>query len=276
MKQYGSLVAPNRLRFDFSHAKPVRARDIDELESLVNHHVLENTRVQTNLMGLQDALNVGALAFFGDKYGERVRVVGIGGWSTELCGGTHCQRTGEIGTFRIISEGGVAAGVRRVEALTGTGALAHGKKIEAEIQALAELLKTSPSEVGLKTRKLVALLKEKERELEQVKLKMMEQDGGAGTVQVQEIQGIMVHVQETEGLSMQELRLLSDKVRNTMPKGVIAVGSAVDGKVSLFVTVSKDLTTRLKAGDFIKEMAGEVGGSGGGPARRGASRREES
>lgn len=264
VKQYGSLVAPNRLRFDFSHAKPVRARDVDELESLVNHHVLENTRVQTNVMGLQDALNVGALAFFGDKYGERVRVVGIGEWSTELCGGTHCQRTGEIGTFRIISEGGVAAGVRRVEALTGTGALAHGKKIEAEMQALAELLKTSPSEVGLKTRKLVALLKEKERELAQVKLKMMDQDRGAGTVRVQEIQGIMVHVQETEGLSMQELRLLSDKVRNTVPKGVIAVGSAADGKVSLFVTVSKDLTTRLNAGDLIKEMAGEVGGSGGG------------
>lgn len=262
VKQYGSLVAPNRLRFDFSHFKPVGMRDIEDLESLVNHQVLENTRVQTNLMGFQDALDVGALAFFGDKYGEQVRVVGIGEFSKELCGGTHCQHTGEIGTFRIISEGGVAAGVRRVEALTGTGALDYGKKIEAEIRALAELLKTGPSEVGAKTRKLVALLKEKERELEQLKRKMMDQGGEAGTVR--EVHGVTVHVQEADGLSMQELRLLSDRVRNNVPKGVIALGSVADGKVSLFVTVSKDLTKKVKAGDLIKEMAGEVGGSGGG------------
>lgn len=264
VKQYGSLVAPNRLRFDFSHFKPLRTRDLEEIEAMVNFHVLGNTLVQTNVMGVQEAIHAGALAFFGDKYGERVRVVGIGEFSKELCGGTHCHHTGEIGSFRITSEGGVASGVRRIEALTGTGALDHGKKLESDIRELAELLKSSPLEIVPKTRKLVALLKEKERELEQLKLKLMDRSAGSDEAQTREIRGIPVHVQETQGLSIQELRLFSDKVRSRVPKGVIALGSVADGKVSLLVIVSQDLTHTLQAGKLIKEMARDVGGSGGG------------
>ena len=178
VKQYGSLVGPNRLRFDFSHFKPLGARDIEEINALVNHQIRENTVVSTNVMGIQDAMNEGALAFFGDKYGEEVRVVGIGSFSKELCGGTHCHQTGDIGAFRIISESGVAAGVRRIEALTGSGAMEYGRKLESEIHQVAELLKTSTAEIVPKTKKLLALLKEKERELEQIKLKMMDHDAG--------------------------------------------------------------------------------------------------
>ena len=264
VKQYGSLVAPNRLRFDFSYFKPLRTRDLEEIESMVNFHVLGNTLVRTDVMGIQEAVHAGALAFFGDKYGERVRVVGIGEFSKELCGGTHCQHTGEIGSFRIISEGGIASGVRRVEALTGTGALEHGKKLESDVRELAELLKSSPSEVVPKTRKLVSLLKEKEREVEQLKLKLMDRSAGSDDARVREIRGIPVYVQEAQGLSMQELRLLSDKVRHKVPKGVMALGSVADEKVSLLVIVSPDLTHTLQAGKLIKEMAREIGGSGGG------------
>ncbi|MDT7041085.1 alanine--tRNA ligase [Candidatus Nitronereus thalassa] len=264
VKQYGSLVTPNRLRFDFSHFKPLGTRDIEEIESLVNEQVRENTSVQTNEMGIQEATQAGALAFFGDKYGEKVRVVGIGEFSKELCGGTHCHATGEIGTFRIISEGGVAAGVRRIEALTGVGALDYSKKVESEVQELAELLKTSPSDVVTKARKLVSQLKDKERELEQLKLKMMDQGSSSAEADVRDINGVKVHVQRADGLSMQELRLFSDKVRNKVSEGVIALGSAADDKVSLLVIVTKDLSKKIKAGDLIKEMATEVDGSGGG------------
>ena len=166
--------------------------------------------------------------------------------------------------FRIISEGGVAAGVRRIEALTGVGAFSYSKKVESEVRELAELLKTSTVEVVPKTRKLVALLKDKERELEQLKLKMMDQGSGNAEADVREIKGVKVYVQCAEMLSMEELRLLSDKVRYKVTQGVIALGSVVDDKVSLLVIVSKDLSKKLKASDLIKEMAKEVDGSGGG------------
>ena len=264
VKQYGSLVAPNRLRFDFSHFKPLGSREIEEIEILVNHQIRENSGVETNVMGIQEAMSAGALAFFGDKYGERVRVVGIGKFSTELCGGTHCRHTGEIGTFRIVSEGGVAAGVRRIEALTGAGAMEYGRTLESEIREIADVLKTSTSEIVPKTKKLLALLKEKERELEQAKLRLMEQDASGNQADVRTINGVVVHVQRAEGLSMQELRLFSDKVRDKVPHGVIALGATQEERVSLLVIVSKDLTSKIKAGELIKEMAAEVGGSGGG------------
>ena len=266
VKQLGSLVAPNRLRFDFSHFKPLGVRDLEDVESLVTLHVLANRHVQTSDMGIQEAMQAGALAFFGDKYGERVRVVDIGAFSKELCGGTHCLQTGEIGSFRIVSEGGVAAGVRRVEALTGTGALAYGRQAEAQVRELAGLVKSSPADVVPKTRKLVAVLKEQEREIARLKLTMLDQNGVGGDARVRTIHGIHVHVQQVQGLSMQELRLLSDNVRSKTPKGVIALGSAADGKVSLLVIVSKDLSGQLPAGELIKEMAREVDGSGGGRA----------
>ena len=263
VKQYGSLVAPNRLRFDFAHFRPLSSRDIDEIETLVNTEVQKNEAVRTEVMSIQDAVANGALAFFGDKYGEQVRVVTVESFSKELCGGTHCRQTGEIGFFRIVSETGVAAGVRRLEAQTGGGALAMMKKLEAEVRELSELLKVGPAEVVSKTRKIMAQLKDKERELEELKLKMA--TGSSVSATVKTVAGVPVHVQRTDGLDMNGMRALADQLRDKMRSGVVALGGATeDGKVSLLVVVTKDLSGRIKAGELIKPIAAEVGGTGGG------------
>jgi len=262
VKQYGSLVAPNRLRFDFAHFRPMSSRDIDEIESIVNEQVRQDQPVQTAVMGVQDAVAGGALAFFGDKYGDQVRVVQIDTFSKELCGGTHCRRTGEIGLFRIVSESGVAAGVRRIECLTGSGALDSLKRLEADVRELSDLLKVAPAEVVARTRKLSEQLKDKERELADVKLKMA--STSSTQAQVREIKGVQVHAQRTDGLDVNGMRALADQLRDKLRSGVVALGAANDGKVSLLVVVTKDLVGRLKAGELIKEMAIEVGGTGGG------------
>lgn len=263
VKQYGSLVGPNRLRFDFAHFRPLSSRDIDEIETTVNHEVRKNETVRTEVMSIQDAVAKGALAFFGDKYGEQVRVVTVESFSKELCGGTHCQHTGEIGLFRIVSETGVAAGVRRIEAQTGSGALTVMKKLEADVRELSDLLKVGQSDVVAKTRKLMGQLKEKERELEELKLKMA--SGSAVVSTAKTIAGVSVHVQRTDGLDVNGMRALADQLRDKLKSGVVALGAATDdGKVALLVVVTKDLVGKLRAGDLIKVMAAEVGGTGGG------------
>ncbi|HEU4502664.1 MAG TPA: alanine--tRNA ligase, partial [Nitrospira sp.] len=263
VKQFGSLVAPNRLRFDFAHFRPLSSRDIDEIESVVNGEIRRNETVRSEVMSIQDAVAKGALAFFGDKYGDEVRVVTVESFSKELCGGTHCRHTGEIGLFRIVSETGVAAGVRRIEAQTGSGAMTMMKKLETEVRELSELLKVGPSELVAKTRKVMAQLKDKERELEELKLKMASGSGVAATART--IAGVPVHVQRTDGLDMNGMRALADQLRDKLKTGVVALGAAMeDGKVSLLVVVTKDLTGKIKAGDLIKVMAAEVGGTGGG------------
>ena len=262
VKQYGSLVAPNRLRFDFAHFRPLASRDIDEIEAIVNEQVRYDQAVQTDVMGVQEAVAGGALAFFGDKYGDQVRVVHIDTFSKELCGGTHCGRTGEIGLFRIVSESGVAAGVRRIECLTGSGALDSLKRLEADVRELSDLLKVAPAEVVARTRKLSEQLKDKERELAEVKLKMA--STSSGDAQAREIKGVQVHAQRADGLDVNGLRALADQLRDKLRSGVVALGAANDGKVLLLVVVTKDLVGRLKAGELIKEMATEVGGTGGG------------
>ncbi len=263
VKQYGSLVGPNRLRFDFAHFRPLSSRDIDEIESTVNEEIRKNESVSTEVMSIQDAVAKGALAFFGDKYGEQVRVVSVESFSKELCGGTHCQQTGEIGLFRIVSETGVAAGVRRLEAQTGSGAYNQIKTLEAEVRQLSDLLKVGQSEIVARTKKLLTQLKDKERELEDVKLKMA--GGAAAASTIKSIAGVSVHVQRTDGLDANAMRALADQLRDKMKSGVIALGAVMDeGKVSLLVVVTKDLIGRVKAGDLIKPMAAEVGGTGGG------------
>ena len=264
VKQYGSLVAPNRLRFDFAHFKSLSSRDVDSIESLVNEQIQINTAVHTQVMNMHEAIGSGALAFFGDKYGDQVRVVGIGEFSKELCGGTHCGHTGEVGEFRIVSEGGVAAGVRRIEALTGMRSLTHSQQADSHIREVAALLKTSPGEVVNKTKKMLSSMKEQERELERLKIKVLEQEQSQASVDSRDIHGIHVQLQRTDGLTMQELRALSDSLRNSVSSGVMVLGSAKDQKVSLLVIVTKDLISRIKAGDLAKCMAEEVGGSGGG------------
>ena len=263
VKQYGSLVGPNRLRFDFAHFRPLSSRDIDDIEMMVNDEVRKNEKVQTEVMSIQDAVAKGALAFFGDKYGEQVRVVTVESFSKELCGGTHCRHTGEIGLFRIVSETGVAAGVRRIEAQTGNGAFALMKKLEADVRELSELLKVNQSELVAKTRKVMSQLKDKERELEELKLKMASGSAVASTAKT--IAGVQVHVQRADGLDVTGMRALADQLRDKLKSGVVALGAATDdGKVSLLVVVTKDLIGKLKAGDLIKVMAAEVGGTGGG------------
>ncbi len=263
VKQYGSLVAPNRLRFDFAHFRPLSSRDIDDIESMVNEEIRKNEQVRTEVMNIQDAVANGALAFFGDKYGDQVRVVTVESFSKELCGGTHCRHTGEIGLFRIVSETGVAAGVRRLEAQTGSGAWALMKKLEADIRELSELLKVGQAELVNKTRKVMTQLKDKERELEELKLKMA--SGSTVASAARTIAGVAVHVQRTDGLDVSAMRALADQLRDKLKSGVVALGAATeDGKVVLLVVVTKDLTGKLKAGDLIKVMAAEVGGTGGG------------
>ena len=263
VKQYGSLVAPNRLRFDFAHFRPLSSRDIDEIELTVNQEIRKNEAVCTEVMSIQDAVAKGALAFFGDKYGEQVRVVSVESFSKELCGGTHCRHTGEIGMFRILSETGVAAGVRRIEAQTGSGAYALMKKLEADVRQLSDLLKVGQSDIVSKARKLVTQLKDKEHELEELKLKLAR--GADTAAQTKTIAGVSVHVQRTDGLDANGMRVLADQLRDKLKSGVIALGAVMEeGKVSLLVVVTKDLIGRLKAGDLIKPMAVEVGGTGGG------------
>ncbi|NOS79835.1 MAG: alanine--tRNA ligase [Nitrospira sp.] len=263
VKQYGSLVGPNRLRFDFAHFRPLSTRDIDEIETVVNSEIRKNETVSTEVMSIQDAVAKGALAFFGDKYGEQVRVVTVESFSKELCGGTHCRHTGEIGLFRIVSETGVAAGVRRIEAQTGSGAFALLKKAEGEMRELSDLLKVGPSELVNKTRKVLTQLKDKERELEELKLKMA--SGSAVASSAKTVAGVPVHVQRTDGLDVNGMRALADQLRDKMKSGVVALGAATeDGKVALLVVVTKDLISKLKAGDLIKVLAAEVGGTGGG------------
>ena len=263
VKQYGSLVGPNRLRFDFAHFRPLTSRDIDDIESTVNEEIRKNEAVRAEVMSIQDAVAKGALAFFGDKYGEQVRVVSVESFSKELCGGTHVRQTGDIGLFRIVSEGGVAAGVRRIEAQTGSGAYALMKKLEADVRELSDVLKVGQSELTAKARKLLAQLKDKERELEELKLKMAGGSTAASTAKT--VAGVSVHVQRTDGLDVTGMRTLVDQLRDKLKSGVIALGAASgDGKVSLLVVVTKDLIGRLRAGELIKIMAAEVGGSGGG------------
>ena len=262
VKQYGSLVAPNRLRFDFAHFKALSSKDIDEVEAMVNEQIRGNERVRTQVMGIQDAVAAGALAFFGDKYGEQVRVVTIEEFSKELCGGTHCRYTGEIGLFRVVSETGVAAGVRRIEAQTGVGALSALKRLEADVRELSDILKVAPGDLVGRTKKLAAQLKEKERELEELKLKLA--SGATSDAQVRMIGAVQVHVQRTDGMDMNGMRALADRVRDKLKSGVVALGGVSDDKVSLLVAVTKDLTGTIKAGDLIKPMAAEVGGTGGG------------
>ena len=264
VKQYGSLVAPNRLRFDFSHFKGLTSRNIEEIENLVNEQIRNNTPIQVEEMGIQDALDRGALAFFGDKYGEQVRVVEMGSFSKELCGGTHCSRTGDVGLFRIASEGGIAAGVRRIEALTGVGALTYAQHQEAEWRELAALLKTSPNDVVEKAKKLVTTLRDTERELERAKQKVLDQHSAEQGASMKDIGGMPILVQRVDGLTMQELRTFSDKLRHKAASGLLVLGSVKDSKVSLIVIVGKEQSQKLPAGKVAQHVAQFVGGSGGG------------
>ncbi|MDR4492982.1 MAG: alanine--tRNA ligase [Nitrospirales bacterium] len=264
VKQQGSLVAPNRLRFDFTHFKGLTSRHVEDIENLVNAQIRHDTPVQTGEMAIQEALQRGALAFFGDKYGDQVRVVEIGEFSKELCGGTHCRHTGEIGLFRIASEGGVAAGVRRIEALTGEGAIRSAQEKDTEWRELASLLKAAPTEVLDKTKKLLVTLRETEKDLERAKQKILELEGTGSEAAIREIQGVPVLVQRIDGLTINELRTYSDKARHKVPAGLLVLGTVHEGKVSFLVIADKAVSAKVPAGKLAQHVAQVVGGSGGG------------
>jgi alanyl-tRNA synthetase len=264
--QAGSLVAPDRLRFDFAHRGPVAEGDLHTIEDEVNGRIRENATVTTEEMAYDEAIKAGALAFFGDKYGDRVRVVRMGDFSIELCGGTHVARTGDIGLFKLEGESGVAAGVRRIEALTGEGALETIRRREQILRQIAGHLGARDSEALERIERLLAREKELERKLRAAEQKVVSggNAGGAGET-VQEIHGIKLVTRQLEGVDAAGLRGIADRLRQQYGSAVVALGSDLgDSKVALLVAVTPDLANRIKAGDIIKQVAPIVGGSGGG------------
>jgi alanyl-tRNA synthetase len=262
--QAGSLVAPDRLRFDFSHSAGIRDPELERIESLVNEQVQANIVVSPAEMDLQAALKSGAMALFGEKYGDRVRVIRIGDVSTELCGGTHLDATGQIGLFKVLSEGAVASGVRRIEAVTGDAALRHVVEEEAALRESAGLLKIPPLELPRRLQKLLDEQKQLERQLAQLEARLAKSRAEELVSAAKQVAGVAVLAARLDGLDPDGLRSVVDMLRDRMGPGIICLGSAVDGKVNLIAAVSKALSAKYPAGKLIQEIAKQVGGGGGG------------
>jgi alanyl-tRNA synthetase len=266
VKQAGSLVAPDRLRFDFQHFSPLTRAQRDEIERIVNQQIYRNTPVQTEVRSTEEAIGAGAMALFGEKYGDRVRVVSVAGFSMELCGGTHVRSTGDIGFFVITEESGVAAGVRRIEALTGAGAVAWAQRERESLDAVLGALGVSADTAPDAVQRLQADFKRLARETEQLKMRLALGGGGrtAPADDVQHIGGVKLVARRVEGLEKGALRGLSDSLRDRIGSGVVVLASETGGRVSLVVSVTKDLTNRLQAGKLVKDLAPIIGGGGGG------------
>ncbi|HEX4900848.1 MAG TPA: alanine--tRNA ligase, partial [Pyrinomonadaceae bacterium] len=270
VKQAGSVVAPTYLRFDFTHYQPLTPAEIEEIERLVNYHILRNEPVQTNEMAIEEAMRSGAMALFGEKYGEKVRVLSINGvadvFSKELCGGTHVRATGDIGLFKITSDESIAAGVRRIRAITGVDAFDRFREAEAIVDKVAADLRTTRTEVPVVISKLQDELKKARREADELRMKIA--TGAAGPAangnEERDVAGVRVVAREASGLSANEMRELSDTLLARLKSGVVVLGRSGDGKVSLIVRTSPDVSKRVPAGQVIKELAPIVGGKGGG------------
>ena len=262
--QKGSLVNVERTRFDFAHPQPVTAEEIRRIEELVNAEIRRNNRVETRLMKHEDAIKAGAMALFGEKYGDEVRVVAMGEFSTELCGGTHVKRTGDIGLFKVVAEGGVAAGVRRIEAVTGPGALAYAQAQEATLRDVADQMRAQPHEITARLAQIQDQVKTLEKELSRFKSKMAASQGDDLAAQAIEIGGIKVLAASIEGADAKALRELADKLRDKLKSCAIVLGSSLDGKVALIAAVTPDAISKVKAGELVNFVAGQVGGKGGG------------
>jgi len=262
--QKGSLVNAERLRFDFSHFESVTAEQLQTIEQRVNEEIQANHALTTQLMDLDEAKASGAMALFGEKYDEKVRVVSMGPFSTELCGGTHVKQTGDIGLFKIISEGGIASGVRRIEAVSGMGALAFVQQQQAVLQQAASLLKTDALGVAEKVAQTQTQQKELEKTVTALKQKLASQQGADVLSNIVEINGVKALIAELEGVEAKSLRGMVDDLKNRIGEGVIVLGVPADGKVSLIAGVTKGLTNKVKAGELINFIAAQVGGKGGG------------
>jgi alanyl-tRNA synthetase len=262
--QKGSLVAPDRLRFDFSHYEGVTAEQVQAVEDLVNEEIRKNTAADTNLMSYDDAIDSGAMALFGEKYGEKVRVLRLGDFSVELCGGTHVERTGDIGVFKITSEGGVASGIRRIEAVTGEGAMDWIDANQQTLAKLAGLLRSQPDQAATKVEQLLKRTKDLEKELAAARQALITGKGSDHTESVQVIAGINVLAARMDGADAKTLRDAVDKFKDKLRSAVVVLGSVDGGKVHLAAGVTKDNIGKIKAGDLIKPVAEQVGGKGGG------------
>jgi len=262
--QKGSLVAPDRLRFDFAHFKPVSGEELAQIEDIVNAEVRRNVEAEVCNMAYKDAIEFGAMALFGEKYGDQVRVLRMGDFSTELCGGTHVGRTGDIGLFKIVGEGGVAAGIRRIEAVTGAGALQFVKNEEARLAKMADLLSASGGDVVDKLRQLFERARKLERELEAAKSKAAGSAAEDLAANAKDIQGIKVIAANLDGADVKTLRDSVDRFKQKLGDCVVLLAGRSEGKVSLVAGVSGKALGRVKAGELVAHVAQQIGGKGGG------------
>ncbi|EBL7964448.1 alanine--tRNA ligase [Salmonella enterica] len=262
--QKGSLVSDKVLRFDFSHNEAMKPSEIREVEDLVNAQIRRNLPIETNIMDLDAAKAKGAMALFGEKYDERVRVLSMGDFSTELCGGIHASRTGDIGLFRIISESGTAAGIRRIEAVTGEGAMTTVHAQSDRLNDIAHLLKGDSQNLGDKVRAVLERTRQLEKELQQLKDQAAAQESANLSSKAVDLNGVKLLVSELAGIEPKMLRTMVDDLKNQLGSTVIVLATVVEGKVSLIAGVSKDVTDRVKAGELIGMVAQQVGGKGGG------------
>jgi len=269
VKQAGSVVAPNYLRFDFNHYQPMTEDEIKEVERLVNEQILRNVKVETDIMPVEDAIRAGAMALFGEKYSGMMRVLTVPGFSKELCGGTHVRATGDIGVFKITSDESIASGVRRIRAVTGLDAYERFREDEEIIEEVAGNLRTSRAELPTVIGKLQDELKKARREAEELKLKIatgVASQTGSNGDEAREVAGVRVLAREASGLDAAGMRQLSDTLLARIKSGVVVLGRSNDGKASLIVRTSQDLTRKVPAGQVIKELAPIIGGKGGGKA----------
>ncbi|KAI5916786.1 alanine--tRNA ligase [Thauera sp. 2A1] len=263
VQQKGSLVDPDKTRFDFAHTAPMSAEEIREVEEIVNREVLANAATEAAVMALEDAQKSGAMMLFGEKYADEVRVLSIGS-SKELCGGTHVARTGDIGLFKIVSEGGVAAGIRRVEAVTGENALRYAQEQERRVQGMSALLKVQPDEVSERVAGILDNVRALEKELARLKSKLASSQGDDLANQAAEVKGIKVLAAMLDGADVPTLRETMDKLKDKLKSAAIVLAAVADGKVSLIAGVTADQTGKVKAGELVNFVAQQVGGKGGG------------
>jgi len=264
VKQSGSLVNSERLRFDFTHFAGIEDKEMEMIERVANEYIRENVPVDTRVLSHADALKTGATAVFDEKYGDTVRVVRMGDFSMELCGGTHVRRTGDIGFLKIVHESAVAAGVRRIEAMTGREAVRYVEKMERALKDSALLVRTNPLDLSERVDKLLKRQKEFEREIEALKGKLAAKDSSDLLDKVKQIKGVKLLASVVDVPDVRTLRNFGDKVRDRISSGVVLLGSRVGDKAMLLCMVTKDLTSRYNAGKLIGELAPVVGGTGGG------------
>jgi alanyl-tRNA synthetase len=262
VKQAGSYVSPERARFDFSHFYQVDRKELNEIEDLVNREIIANKAVNTEVRDIQDALQTGVMALFGEKYGERVRVVKVPGFSSELCGGTHCGDTGDIGSFVIVSESSVASGIRRIEALTGKAAFEYLRGKRDDLKKIADMLKAD--EPVERVEKVLSDMKEKDREIEALKGKLSSHSSASLLDAVKEIDGVKVLSCRVDNIEQKDLRVLADNVRDRLGSGVVVIASAKDDQAAILAMVTKDLTKQYNAGDILKKVSALCNGRGGG------------